>query len=206
MPKVVDPVERGRRVADAFVRVVRREGLGAASVRAVAAEAGLSPGALRHYFDSQSGLVAYVFESLTAAAVPRIVAALDAADDLESLAVAVEQVIPLDDARVAEYEAWFALVNEARTSAALQPLSVQAHRDIRRLCRTVVERLQPPGGPSAGRDEAAGDLHALIDGLALHLTLYPDETSRRQARAGIRRALAALTTAGEPRPQRRQKR
>lgn len=206
MPKVVDPVQRGRQVADAFVRVVRREGLAAASVRTVAAEAGLSAGALRHYFDSQSGLVAYVFESLMTAAVPRIMAALTVANDVDSLAVALEQVIPLDDERVAEYEAWFALVNEARTDPALQPLSLQAHRDIRRLCRTVVDRLLPSQTRDGLRDEAAADLHALLDGLALHLTLYPDDSSRHGARAGIRRALHTLAPAAGWPPQGRQRR
>ena len=51
VPRVVDPIERRNRLAQAVWRVVRREGLERASVREVAREAGVSMGSLRHYFD-----------------------------------------------------------------------------------------------------------------------------------------------------------
>mgnify|MGYP001506362784 CR=1 FL=1 len=65
MPKIVDHEERRRLIADAFATVVRRDGVAGASVRAVAAEAGISPGAMRHYFDTQTGLLRFVAQDLT---------------------------------------------------------------------------------------------------------------------------------------------
>jgi DNA-binding transcriptional regulator YbjK len=64
VPKVVDPVARRQEVAEAVLRVVRRDGLEQASVRNVAREAGLSMGSLRHYFASQSELMVFAFRTV----------------------------------------------------------------------------------------------------------------------------------------------
>lgn len=50
MPKVVDPQARRDALSRALWKVVQRDGIGAVSVRSVAAEANCSPSALRHYF------------------------------------------------------------------------------------------------------------------------------------------------------------
>ena len=59
MPKLVDHEERRRLIAQATWRVISRDGVRAASVRTVAAEAGLSTGALRHYFDDHASLLLF---------------------------------------------------------------------------------------------------------------------------------------------------
>ena len=48
MPKIVDHETRREEIAEALWRVVRRDGVRAASVRTIAAEAGWSPGAVRY--------------------------------------------------------------------------------------------------------------------------------------------------------------
>ncbi len=55
MPKIVDHDARREEIAQALWRVVRRDGIRAASVRTVAAEAGWSAGAVRYYFPDQDG-------------------------------------------------------------------------------------------------------------------------------------------------------
>lgn len=52
--KVVDAGVGRRELAEAVWRVILRDGVEGASVREVAAEAGLSSGSLKHYFGSQS--------------------------------------------------------------------------------------------------------------------------------------------------------
>ncbi len=56
---MVDIEARRTELAEALWRVIRRDGLERASVRNVAREAGLSMGALRHYFGTQDELLAF---------------------------------------------------------------------------------------------------------------------------------------------------
>ncbi|MET8762334.1 TetR/AcrR family transcriptional regulator, partial [Lentzea sp. NPDC004782] len=62
MPKVVDHEERRRELAEAVWRIVRRDGIDHASVRAVAAESGWSSGSLRRYFPTQDSLLGFAME------------------------------------------------------------------------------------------------------------------------------------------------
>ncbi len=59
MPKVVDGDERRVELANAAIRVIARAGLGAATVREVAAEAGWTTGGLTHYFADKRELLKY---------------------------------------------------------------------------------------------------------------------------------------------------
>ncbi|WP_150460359.1 TetR family transcriptional regulator [Nesterenkonia ebinurensis] len=61
-------------VAQAVWRVILRSGLARASVRAVAQEAGLSVGSLRHYFSEQRELQIYALELINERAHQRYIA------------------------------------------------------------------------------------------------------------------------------------
>ena len=59
MPKLVDHDQRRREIAAALTRLIVRVGVEGASVRAVAAEAGWSMGAVRYYFGTQEELLRF---------------------------------------------------------------------------------------------------------------------------------------------------
>jgi AcrR family transcriptional regulator len=54
MPKLIDHEVRRLELVEAAWRVILRDGAGRVSVRAVAAEAGVSAGSLRHLFPTQA--------------------------------------------------------------------------------------------------------------------------------------------------------
>ena len=58
----IDSQSRRRELGEALWRVVLRDGIEAASVRKVAAEAGISKGSLRHVFPTQSELLAFAMQ------------------------------------------------------------------------------------------------------------------------------------------------
>jgi TetR/AcrR family transcriptional regulator, transcriptional repressor of bet genes len=62
MPRQVDQDERRRLIAAAVVRLVSSRGVEAASLRAVAAEAGVSMGAVQHYFTSTDEMLLFALE------------------------------------------------------------------------------------------------------------------------------------------------
>ncbi|MEJ2411280.1 MAG: TetR family transcriptional regulator C-terminal domain-containing protein [Novosphingobium sp.] len=57
MPRTVDHEERRSMILEAFMAVAAREGLHAVSLRAVAAEAGISLRSVQYYFDTKAGLM-----------------------------------------------------------------------------------------------------------------------------------------------------
>ncbi|RZQ59762.1 TetR/AcrR family transcriptional regulator [Amycolatopsis suaedae] len=59
MPRQVDHELRRRQIAEALLRLTACRGLEAVSLRTVAAEAGLSMGAVQHYFGSKDEMLLY---------------------------------------------------------------------------------------------------------------------------------------------------
>lgn len=76
MPKKVDHEQRRRQIAEALLRIAGTRGLQAATMREVAAEAGVSVRLVQYYFDSKQelllGAVPYLGEQMSARMVARI--------------------------------------------------------------------------------------------------------------------------------------
>lgn len=196
MPRVVDQEARRRLIADALLAVVRRDGVGAVSVRSVAKEAGLSVGSMRHTVASQDDLVAFAMRAVADRVGVRVTARVggwDAAHapGLDDLVDLCGEVLPLDDERRAEAAVWLELVTLARTAPRLAEVSAQAHLGIRSLVDRVVAVLLPEADPARHEAEVTR-LHALLDGLTLHVVLQQEATDLRDVRAVVRHHLAGL--------------
>lgn len=168
MARRIDHEERERAVVDAAWRVITTEGIAALSVRRVAAEARLAPSSLRYTFPTQAS----VRERALEAATERMGRRIDAIDaDLpprEWARAALLELLPLDDDRRAEMSATLALGTAAMADASLQPLRRSFDGAVRDVCARASAALDR----TDDRDVAA--LHALVDGLALHLAVEPD--------------------------------
>jgi AcrR family transcriptional regulator len=182
MPKVVDAVARREDLARAVWRVVRREGLDRASVRAVAREAGLSMGSLRHYFDTQSELRVFAMRMVIERIQQRILALQLPDDPLQAAQMALAELLPLDAERQAENQVWLAFSAAALVDPGLRALRNEAYDLEREGCRQWVRRLRP----AATRREVnlEGDrLFALLDGLAVHAAMRPDQATTQRLSA-----------------------
>ncbi|MFC6934384.1 TetR/AcrR family transcriptional regulator [Actinomadura yumaensis] len=62
MPKQVDHRERREAIARALWRVVEQRGIAHASVREVAQEAGISHGAVQHYFATREEMLVFAMD------------------------------------------------------------------------------------------------------------------------------------------------
>lgn len=188
MPKVVDHQERRTTLASALWRVVERNGVGAVTARAVAAEAGSSVGALQHYFPSRGDLIVFAMEVVDARARRRI-GALDLADPSRPTVQALlEQLLPLDEQRRLEAEVWFALTSEAQAHPAVAAHRRQVDGSMRDCARWAVAGLVRAGQLAPRRDPSteAVRLHALLDGLTVQAIarpalIGPDEIGRALA-------------------------
>lgn len=176
MPKIVDHEKRKEHIAEAVWRLVRREGIDGASVRRVAEEAGLTLGALRHYFDAQHDLLANAMRLL----IGRVGARIDglpltgqARTDIEMI---VAQLAPLDEERLAEAEVWLAFAGKAVSDPAIRALSQEAHEALYDGFKRMIVALCERGLARPGIDPEleARLLHALVDGLVVHYTTYAE--------------------------------
>jgi AcrR family transcriptional regulator len=172
VPRLVDHERRREELAAALWRLVLRDGIEAASVRRVAAEAGWSTGSLRHYFETQSDLLTFAMELVVQRVTARVEALTPDPDPRPTAARLLHEVLPLDAERHAEMQVWLAFTARSFVEPGLRALRDRAHTGLRSLCRAAVELL---GAPSV--EPEAERLHALIDGLALHAVLDPATTT-----------------------------
>jgi AcrR family transcriptional regulator len=194
MPKVVDHEQRRRELGHAVWRVIRRDGIDHASVRAVAKEAGWSPGALRHYFASQSELLAFAMRLVVERIEARIAALDRAADPREGVEQVLHELLPLDDERRAENEVWLAFTARALIDPELRAQHNEIYDALHQACASALEALAAAGRADASAATAlqAERLHALTDGLAVHSALRPDLMPPEQIEAVVRLHLDAL--------------
>ena len=206
MPRIVDHDRRRDEIAAALRRVVLRQGMAAVSVRSVAAEAGWSPGAVRHYFPDQAALLRFAVARTMAEAPARVRAVLAAGPSRANARLLLEQVLPLDDVRRVEMHVWLAAVDPARHDDGFDEPRAQMHVGLRHVCRVALawlRGLEPPRTPGEvvePLEEDAAVLHALLDGLALQGVHYPEETPPERMRAVLSRHLDALTGAAPTDP------
>lgn len=198
MPKVVDHEGRRAELAAALWRVALRDGFDAVTVRSVAEESGWSAGALRHYFPDKTRMVLFAIDVVVAAVRQRIGRLGTAADELSPALVQshLEQLLPLDDERRLESEAWFALVALAHRDRCAAARRAEVDDLVRDAVDSAVAALEKLGALGADRTRAAetARLHALLDGMVLQLLARPARLSPRQARDMLARHLADLRT------------
>ncbi|HEU4349513.1 MAG TPA: TetR/AcrR family transcriptional regulator [Actinoplanes sp.] len=101
MPKKVDHLQRRAQIADALLRVAAQQGLEAVSLRHVAAEAGVSPGMVQHYFRTKDEMMAFalaVVREKNEARINEAVGALGADPaPRDLLRTMIAALLPLDD-------------------------------------------------------------------------------------------------------------
>jgi AcrR family transcriptional regulator len=194
MPKVVDHERRRADIAAAARRVLRRDGIERLSVRNVAREADLSPGALRHYFPRHDDLIRFALRQFADDLRERIAAIDFPADDLEAAVLLVEQVLPLDEQRHEDMEIWLGYTERARFDPVLHEMSSENQDALALLARSALARLEQGG---ILRDDLDVELeterlHALIDGLAVHAYVHPERLGPDRLSGVVRHHLGGL--------------
>jgi AcrR family transcriptional regulator len=175
MPKLIDHSARKREIAAAAWRVVVRRGVRGLSVRNVAQEAGLATASLRRAFPTQQSLVAYCMELIEERVRERITATPHQACFRDLVELHLREFLPLDRERRTEMEVFLVLGAAALSDPALRRVYDRVNDGLAEACRAYVRGLvdthEAPGDTDVVRE--AAHLHALIDGLALHLVQQP---------------------------------
>ncbi|SDN61864.1 TetR/AcrR family transcriptional regulator [Allokutzneria albata] len=188
MPKIVDHDQRRRELATAVWRVVRRDGLGAASVRAVAKEAGWSPSSVQYYFATQDELLTFAMRMTVEGADERLRDEAGVSQDPRVLALAMlERLLPLDsDARIAT-ELWVAFLSRVLVDAEARDFNATTARETSELFAGLVGGLRDAGMTPAqiDLDVETDRLHALFDGLSVQVATDSERMTPERVRAVV---------------------
>ena len=191
--------EEARRVAliDATLDCIAEGGPQAATVRAIALKAGVTPGLIKHYFDTKEDLVASAHETLMTRMTEASAAALDdlPADPVARLAGFITNAVtpPVVDPRaMALWAASMQLVPRDAAMRDVHEATYLAFRD--RLERMIANALAAAGKPHDRATTRALAIagNALLDGLWIEASVLPDQFAQGEMRSIAIRAFARL--------------
>lgn len=171
MPSRINREARKAELAEAAWRVILRSGVSAVSVRTVADEAGLAVGSLRHVFPTRTELLVFSAELMMERANERIRNLPQQSSVEEYVLAVVKNLVPFTEQTRAEMDVNIALVAEATAVPELKALRDSAHEQIAVACIRLAAMLREEHSETPSEDAIRHGrrLHALADGLALHL-------------------------------------
>lgn len=200
----IDEKQRRRELAEAVWTVIRREGFDAASVRAVAAQAGLSAGSVRHFFGSQNELHIFAMEELSRDIGARITRTFEAARGegdpprgaraREVAAETLAIVLPHDDETRLLYAANMQFTIKALVQPALAPVARAILGEIREFAGMIISDLVDLGAARLDLDidTARNQLCAMLDGYALEMLVDPDAFAPGEPESNLRAFIDSL--------------
>lgn len=180
-------------LARAVFEVAADRGLDAASVRTVAAAAGVSIGAVQHHFATKDHLFAFAFDELVRRVRERL-ASVDLDVPLpDRLAAVLGQLLPLDEERAREGRVMLAFAVRASTAAALRTIQRDTLAGIRDELTQVLRAAEV-----ANPQVRASLLLAVVDGLTLDALSAPDLHSAAELTAVLDEQIALVLGTGLP--------
>jgi AcrR family transcriptional regulator len=169
-------------VVAAAVRVIAREGLSGASLRAIAREIGYTTGIVMHYFQDKEELLVAAADAVFGPFDEALAEALRMADSFEGLRRICLVPLPVTRATQVIPRIYAQVVANAETEPAFARAFQARYEAIRDGVRTLLANGQRNGSFRTDFDPAAqcDVLCALVDGLAMHAITDPERFPRER--------------------------
>lgn len=162
-------------VAEAAWRVILRDGLHRASVRAIASELGATTGVVTYHFKDKAELLLFALDRLGTAILREIEASLAGAVGLDRIRRILNATLPLGPAQVAGWRLWVSFVGLALSNKRLRDEHQRRLEILNETFARELEALRLSGDLPRDLDARteADALVALSDGLGLSHLLRP---------------------------------
>ncbi|MEU7146885.1 TetR/AcrR family transcriptional regulator [Streptomyces sp. NPDC045470] len=177
MPKKVDHEARRREISQALWRIASTRGLEGASLRDVAAEAGISLGRLQHYFRTKDELLVFALRHIETLAQQRIRARIEALDGeptpRDILRACLTGMLPLDEQSRIGFLVGVAHFHRAVHDPALRTDVRDGIPKLRGFFADQLRQAMERGEvrPDRNADDEAMVLISLVDGLSTYILL-----------------------------------
>lgn len=196
MPKNVDHGARRGELVEALFAVIEREGVTAATIREVAAEAGWTRGVIAHYFDNRDDLLLFAYRE----GLNRALEAWRPRAGMNSLDLLTQWLLtsmPLGRRSTLNYTIYLAFAEKAAHNPSLGLAVATESERFDEVTRGYVADCVAHGtlAPPFPTDEAADVLITLVDGLSLNAFTNPRRYSKRRIRTMLHEFLATWTPA-----------
>lgn len=185
MARAVDHSERREIFAAAALRVIMRGGMAGLTVRAVAAEAGFTTGALTHYFHSKDQLLIEASELSARLVRDRMERAARAPAALDAIRKVVALALPLTPEIRGYWRIWLGYWERSSYDDEVSRVMRLRYDEWRGRLESLIRRAQAEGHVAARVDprEAAEALVALVDGVGVQVVLGVSRISAARQRA-----------------------
>ncbi|MDR7304087.1 TetR/AcrR family transcriptional regulator [Haloactinomyces albus] len=179
MPRLVDHDARRRELIRAALRITARSGLEAATMREIAAEAGVANGALAHYFRDKDELLMAAYQHIFDETNRRAATAIGEAHGLTALRRLCREIMPMDDERVDEARVAVSFWGRAAHNPEMSALHEAAMAEWRSRMLTWLRQNRDSGESTlAEPDERIADkLLAAMMGLQVNVLMAPASTT-----------------------------
>jgi AcrR family transcriptional regulator len=185
LPKVVDHAARRRDFIEAAYQTILEDGLARTTVRAVAARAGYTTGALVHYFADKDELIRHVLEENGKAVRDRMKNAQRAYRGRRALREVLLEALPTDKSSGSSWRIWLALWYHSEESEAMRDEERRRYREWIGRISEILDESVAIGELPAGTDvrTEARLLVAMSDGLGVQYLMANGRMSARKLAA-----------------------
>lgn len=186
--------DRRIEVAKAAWRVIVREGLDRASMRAIAQELGSSTGVVTHYFRDKEELTLFALEQVFENVLEDMKTCAEGQQGIDRLVQMIFVALPLEDIDKADWKVWVAFLGYSIGRDRL----VQEHRKrydfLRQIICQELADLQKAKLIRADLDLTleTNALIALVDGIGAGVVICPEQFSADQQQYLVRRHINAI--------------
>jgi AcrR family transcriptional regulator len=183
----VDHETRRRRIAEATVDVIAREGLEAATIRRIAAELGGPTKLVTHYFADKQELLLWAYRALSEegeGSVDKVIAG-----DPRDVIGCLMEMAAADEARVRRWRVYVAFWDRA----VRDPVFAEQQRiHMGVALARIAGILRARNGERPDVEDVAWELNALVQGISVQVLLDPQRWSEARIRGALARQVERL--------------
>lgn len=176
MPRIVDHEQKKRLIAESAWSIIEAKGIEHASIRAIAAAAELSPGALRHYFSTQDELLLFIVDYFLTRRAHKAEGLDISRIPIKAAKEVLLELLPMNSEKRTATGVWWVFAIRSLTSSTLRVKKDELTDGLHHLTRTVLEILASAEllPPSIDLELETLRLAAVVEGLTILALLRPE--------------------------------
>ncbi len=176
MPKIVNHEQKKKLIAESAWGIIEEKGIEHASIRAIAASAGLSPGALRHYFSTQDELLLFIVDYFLTRRAHKATELNISLIPIKAAKEIILELLPINSEKRTATGVWWVFAIRSLTSSTLQTKKDELTDGLHHLTKTVLDLLDSAEllPASINIELETFRLAAVVEGLTILALLRPE--------------------------------